>query len=317
MNSRMNLTVITPLMAAVVFVVIAVTTGWGVLALWLGAGALMIVSAFGAWAQERRPESRRSSFFLIATTFVVTASLGAAVTLQNVDQASDAPVALTVVQAQSSTINAIAIKPQELTYSGATREVIDARAKVALDEVSAITTVSGRRAEGFIHAAESAGYVTNSGLKMNFIGATVSLLGSATYISVPLQSDGIPELTKVTFVYDGKQTTVIEMVANVVDESHAGVRVWQNGTIVKNVQVHDPSLDSTGSASVLSVGFSMSKLKSCLNNAGVSAWLVALIGATCAVVCAATVGAACLPCVVAILGFTSGSIAACVYLAFR
>jgi hypothetical protein len=141
-------------------------------------------------------------------------------------------------------------------------------------------------------------------------------LGSAIYISVPLQSEGIQELTKVSFVYDGTQTTVVEMVASVIDESHAGVRVWQNGAIVKDVQVHDPSLDTTGNASVLSVGFSMSKLKNCLNNAGVSAWLVALIGATCAVVCAATVGAACLPCVVAILGFTSGSIAGCVYLAF-
>jgi hypothetical protein len=182
-NSRMNLTVTSPLMAAVAFVVIAVTTGWGVLALWLGAGALMVVSAFGAWAQERRPDSRRSPFFLVVTTFVVTASLGAALTLQNVDQNGDAPngdhpsvapVALTLIQAQDSAVNAVANKPQELTYSGATREVMDARAEAALDEISAITKVAGRRAEGFIRAAEAAGYVTKSGLNLSFRGATVT-----------------------------------------------------------------------------------------------------------------------------------------------
>lgn len=177
--------------------------------------------------------------------------------------------------------------------------------------------MTGGRAAAFAAVAQTAGHVPRSGLVQDFSAAAVQRDNTYTYVTVPLHGTDIPEMSKVTYAVKGSETSVVEMMAATSDGSHASLRVWQDGTLIDDVTVYDPARDTGKFASgVQNTGFSMSRLQNCLTNAGVAAWLVALIGATCSVTCALTAGAGCLACAVALLGFTSGAISACVYGAF-
>lgn len=109
-----------------------------------------------------------------------------------------------------------------------------------------------------------------------------------------------------------ESASVIEMAAEMIDANRVHWSTWENGVSTRNVEVTQAGSVSNSDASTY--GFSVDKLKKCLNNAGINWALVAIVGVACSAACATAV--LCGPCIALNAGLTGGTVARCVNLAF-
>ncbi|QHT57637.1 hypothetical protein GXP71_17195 [Cellulomonas sp. H30R-01] len=318
MDARARATTVVPIFAGTTLLLLSIIFNDLAVVMILAAIVLFGLAAGSAIYQNKSSRSRKG--FLVATAFVVAFAVGVGITLQAANAVSTAgvPTALNLTESKKPTITT-AVSKTEVTVGSPEQIAASKRAATTIEQVQDDqVVVTGAREAKFIKAAQTSGYVPKSGLAQNFDEATVTTVGNQTYIIVPLAGTNLAELTKVGYVWDAKTktATTTELVAQVNDQSHASLRVWQDGVLVSDVQVHDPSLDPPTSG-VQQAGFSLNKLKQCLSDAGIPAWVGVLIGSACGVVCAFTAGAGCIACAVAALGFNSGIVSACIYLAFK
>lgn len=320
-SSRNRMPVVLPLLAASIVAICTVLLPNGAAVLWIATMALLIVATIAALVTSQQ-SNRVGRPVLVVTAFIVAAALGAGVVLQATDSVATAgvPSELKLNIQEGARVQTVARKPERVTLDQAGRKQVEAQATATFtDTLSEATVVTGARADKFIAAAQTANYQPLSGLTQSFEDAVVAHIGEAEYITVPLSGTDIPEMTKVVYVYDGHTTSTFEMVSNLTDAAHAQFQMWQDGVSLKSVELYDPNLDTANASGtvVVQAGFSWSKLNKCLSNAGISAWIVALVGSACAVGCAITAGAGCVACVVGVAGFAGGSVAGCVYLASK
>jgi hypothetical protein len=162
-----------------------------------------------------------------------------------------------------------------------------------------------------VAAGERAGYVPRSGLTLDVAAATAFRgADGSTVVRIPLLGTDLAAVSAVTFVHLDGPTTVHELVAAMTDDAHVAIEAWEDGVQTINTVLQEP--EDSGAA--MSRGLSWSKLNSCLANAGISWAIIAVIGVACAAACATVV--ACGSCIAVAAGFTSGTITACVTLAW-
>jgi hypothetical protein len=106
--------------------------------------------------------------------------------------------------------------------------------------------------------------------------------------------------------------TIVELASAMLDDHSAGMKIWQDGALVRDVVVTDSDASTDQGATVQTAGWSFNKFKQCLNKAGVMSATIGLLGAACAVACAITAGTGCLACVAAVLGGNTGMMGTCV-----
>jgi hypothetical protein len=271
------------------------------------------VEAGGAVAS---PRSRTITFAVVAGALAF--AVGLVVALQGgVSAAAPAePDALSLNIAEGATIQTVST-PRVINYDRAAKRDAEQRVEDELETVVGnVKTATSQHAKPLIEAAKRAGYAPLSGLEQDFSQATVSQLDGADFVTVPLTGTNLQDVTHVSYVVKDGVTTTVEMVATVTDESHAAFKMWQDGSLVRDVVILDPELASQGErATITSASLNWSKLNSCLTNAGISTWVIATLGAACGVACFFTVGLGCVGCLAAVVGFGSGTIAGCVKVA--
>jgi protein gp37 len=129
---------------------------------------------------------------------------------------------------------------------------------------------------------------------------------------VPLVGTDLPDVSNLTYITIAGSTTVEENAARLIDENHVLYRSWSGDSMTHNAVLTNP--DDSSQVPTSTRGFSMDKLKKCLNENGI-AWAVLLVvGVACSAACATAV--LCLPCVALYAGITGGALSKCVSYAF-
>ncbi|WP_058044354.1 hypothetical protein [Streptomyces roseifaciens] len=137
-----------------------------------------------------------------------------------------------------------------------------------------------------------------------------------TQVSLPIS--GQVRGASVNAVYDsaGKLVESLEMQLTH-DETKGLAQVWRDGVLSNSRTItaaelpKDLPAEAKAGGPVMR-GFSFKKLNSCLANAGVSSWTLALLGTACGAACVGTAGAACVPCLTAAGGLGAGTVWFCV-----
>ena len=96
------------------------------------------------------------------------------------------------------------------------------------------------------------------------------------------------------------------------------VQVWLDGALRLNQVVVDDSPPGSATVQALATykkGDWWGNLNTCLNNAGIPAWIVGGLSIACGVACAITAGVGCGVCLAAAIGGWSGTVTACVAIA--
>ncbi len=185
--------------------------------------------------------------------------------------------------------------------------------KVA-EEAAEVVEVTAATEADRVALAQRYGYSPRSDLVMDWSGAVAQDIAGAETVTVPLVGSDLPLTSKVSFVATAEGMTVIEMASGMLDDDHAAMTVWQDGTRTKDLVVANSEATENG-AGVYSTGWSWSEFSRCLNNQGVNWAAITLISAACSLACVASAGFGCVACAVAVLGGASGTVSACAYLA--
>ncbi|MCV2393907.1 hypothetical protein OEB99_06280 [Actinotalea sp. M2MS4P-6] len=201
-----------------------------------------------------------------------------------------------------------------------TNESVRATAEEVARASASLTKMADAPSRAAVATALRDGYVSQSGLKVDVDSATAYQgSGGQRVVNIPLVGTNLPEVSKIAFISQGRETTVVEIAAEMVSENSVAVAIWQDGVPIHSELVTAQNQSSlTGPAvgngfTVQDASFSWSKLNSCLSSAGISWAIITVIGIVCAAVCAGTAGAACAPCIASAAGFTGGTISYCVW----
>lgn len=243
----------------------------------------------GAFVLARRQPGRRPSrLWSSAAAFLVAVAAG---------------VALTGIVAPTS---ASALPP-------AAHTVEDARLSGVVAAAAGLEEITGDAAGVLVATARAEEYVPRSALEVDWAAAQAFRFESATIVSVPLLGTDVPEMTKIAFTTSAGRTTVTEMVAGMVSSASVHFAQWQDGSLVQNVELHKG--ERTAAASTIGTrGLDWNRLNTCLNSIGISWAVIAVLGVACGAACATAV--LCAPCLAAAAGFTAGTIAKCVSVAW-
>ncbi|VTR75979.1 hypothetical protein CHMI_00735 [Cellulomonas hominis] len=212
--------------------------------------------------------------------------------------------------------------PEQSNVTAVSTEVVESDAatsdavmeKVG-DTAREVRPVSGAEERDRAALARRIDYTARSGLDLDWAHATAQNYEGTESLVVPVLGTDIPELSKVVYLATDQGITVVEMVAGMVDTDRAGMRVWEDGTLTKDIVVVNSDAASDGT--VVQAGWSFNKFKNCLNNAGIMWATVALVGSICGVACAVTAGVACIYCAAGVLGGNAGVIGTCAAAASR
>lgn len=185
--------------------------------------------------------------------------------------------------------------------------------KVA-EEATGVLEVTDIAEDHRISLAQEYRYEPESDLVMDWNSAVAQDIDGAETVTVPLIGSDLPLTSKVTFLATADGMTVVEMASGMLDDDHAALTVWQNGTQTTDLVVAN-SATTEGDDGVYSTGWSWNKFSRCLNNQGVNWAVITLISAACSLACVASAGFGCVACAVAVLGGASGTVSACAYVA--
>lgn len=169
------------------------------------------------------------------------------------------------------------------------------------------------RSENLIRAAQRLRYEPRSGLTPNWAAATAYDHRGAEVVSVPLTGTDVPEMTKISFLTAGGRTSVTEMASAMQSSTEVHFAMWEDGTLTKNVKL-DEGTPEVQPSSIGTNGLDWNRLNNCLNSIGISWAVIAILGVACGAACATAL--LCAPCLAAAAGFTTGTIAKCVSIAW-
>lgn len=281
-----------------------------VAALWWFVGLLLIIGAGVSSVVEARrsgrtPDSRNrwARITQVTAAFLVAALAGYWLTDVASPDSDDiafsvpdeAPrVALAASRHLTVDLSEDAVKPAVEQWAASEKEFVDVPA----------STSSRLRNE--LMAAD---FRSTSGLSLDHSAVSTQRYRGSLVVSVPLVGTDVPEFSKVTFVKRGNTTDVYEMVAQMAGPDQVHFQMWRNGSAVEDLVITNPDPDAE-LGGVVQAGLSWSRLNYCLSNIGINWAVLAIISVVCAAACATMVG--CAPCIAAMAGWTSGSIAGCV-----
>lgn len=173
-------------------------------------------------------------------------------------------------------------------------------------------------------AANVSALQTESGLRLDQGRADGWVVDrNTTLIRIPVATgQGVvdPSALSLFLGRRGEVTAVVESVFTPTSATSGVVQAWVDGRLQVSQSVGEP-LAATSSTVAPTAAFGSpawwSALNSCLANQGVPAWIVTGLSIICAAACAVTAGLACVLCIAAAAGFSSGVVAACVDYANR
>jgi hypothetical protein len=283
-----------------------------VVALRLGGFALLLVTFVFALLNLRLAQDsprRRLAVGASVTAVAVIFALVAYVAVRPAHEGAPVPTAFALNLSESgvSQVSERTVTPDSVDQEHAMDVAVQ------LDEQG--DEVEGGAGNALVTAAQDAGYEPRSGLSPDWDAAMVTEAAGIYFVTVPLLGTDIPELTKVVFSHDNGTTTVVEMSARFSDVAHAQLDVWQNGAHTDAITAENPEL-MEADGSVAQVGW-WDRLNSCLSSAGIHWAVITLVSAACAAACVVTAGTACLLCISAVIGGSSGTIAGCIQQASR
>lgn len=182
--------------------------------------------------------------------------------------------------------------------------------KQAADEVKGVQDPATMKAA--IAEAKDLNYLPASGLVQDFEKASVSTVSDGSIlVSVPLSGTNTPEVTKVSYIQSNGSWNVMELSVHQTSEDRASLKMWMDGSLVRDQLITPPAEDSA-------YGMNWGRLKHCLvNDANVNWIVLGTLSTICSAACLFTAGFGCVACVAAVVGFNSGTIAACVRRAWR
>jgi hypothetical protein len=95
------------------------------------------------------------------------------------------------------------------------------------------------------------------------------------------------------------------------------MQLWQNGVLALDKVASNESTAAVDAdqSDVANADFNWDTLNQCLLNAGISQWVITIIGTGCALLCGATLGTGCVVCIVGFAGVAGGTVGTCVGLA--
>ncbi|MEU7061696.1 hypothetical protein [Streptomyces sp. NPDC046197] len=153
-----------------------------------------------------------------------------------------------------------------------------------------------------------------AGSSLAFERATVyAFKNGNTQVAVPISGQVVGASLNAVYDACGKLDNTLEMQLTH-DDKTGHAQVWRNGSLTNDKIIKAADLPSapTKEPQIAAKGFSWHKLNSCLANAGVSSWTLALIATACAAACVGTAGAACVPCITAAGGLGAGTVWFCI-----
>lgn len=283
-----------------------------------GAGFIAMIGALVVavkTASAHRPQSdaeegaRRRGGTGIALVAVAAAFAVAAIgTVRATDQGSSSLSALAFEP--SATAQTLAVSNQTVDLSD---EALEPVVTDVAETASALSELeSGAKAEA-VENVRSLEYAPQSGLEPYYSEASVYEYEDAVVVSVPLKGTNLPEVTKITFMTVGDRTSVIELRSELVSETEVAFSMWQDGVQTHNAVLENPDGTATDSG-VQRAGVDWQVLNDCLAGAGINWAILAVISTACAAACATMV--LCAPCISAMAGWTGGTIAGCVEIAW-
>ncbi|GAA4266358.1 hypothetical protein [Frondihabitans peucedani] len=217
-----------------------------------------------------------------------------------------------VVQAPSAHADPVAAGPAPAVVPAARVDVSPTRLIDFAQAQADLTPITGDEARDLVGRARQTETRPRSGLEADYANARAFQAGSVRIVSVPLLGRDLPQVSNLTFVATDETVDVVENAASLIDDEHAVYRSWTDGRLTRDVVLTKPGSDPDAAASAR--GFSMDRLKKCLNENGI-AWAVLLVvGVSCSAACATAV--LCLPCVALYAGITGGALSRCVGYAF-
>ncbi|MFJ7903548.1 hypothetical protein ACIQ6V_24155 [Streptomyces sp. NPDC096198] len=153
-----------------------------------------------------------------------------------------------------------------------------------------------------------------AGSSLAFEHATVyAFKDGKTQVAVPISDQVVGASLNAVYDSSGKLLNTLEMQLTH-DDKTGHAQVWRNGSLEADKVIQAADLPSVGTQQgpIAARGFSWHKFNSCLSNAGVSSWTLALIATACAGACVGTAGTACVPCITAAGGLGAGTVWFCV-----
>ncbi|AWF97469.1 hypothetical protein BEH61_03015 [Clavibacter michiganensis subsp. insidiosus] len=95
------------------------------------------------------------------------------------------------------------------------------------------------------------------------------------------------------------------------------MQLWQNGVLGLDKVASNDSTAAVDAdrSNITNADFNWDTLNQCLLNAGISQWVITIIGTGCALLCGATLGTGCVACIVGFAGVAGGTVGTCVGLA--
>jgi hypothetical protein len=270
------------------------------------------VALVSAWRSRRGRSGRRTTQVLAVAVALSLAATGLAGTHWTTTSTTFESAAGTTDIVQGA-VQAVPVSEPRTEFLDADELTTERRLKVVADTAAAVQPVSSTATRDRIALAREIGYTPASGLTLDWDSALAQDVGAAETVTVPLIGTDLPQVTKVSFLATSEGMTIVEMASAMLPDGGAGMKIWQNGVLIRDVVVTDS--EAAGSADGLNVtpaGWSFNKFKQCLNNAGVVSATISLVAAACSVACAITAGTACFACLAAILGGNSGMMGTCV-----
>lgn len=131
--------------------------------------------------------------------------------------------------------------------------------------------------------------------------------GTDILVRAAVTGKGLVEPSGISIVFTaatGQKSSTVETVF-LQGNGGGSVKTWIDGKNVLDTFVADPTKPGTSQT----VGWN--EFTSCLNNAGVAAWVVTAITIACSAICIGTAGAGCVPCIAAAAGVTGGVFYSC------
>ncbi|WP_369390926.1 hypothetical protein AB5J72_27200 [Streptomyces sp. CG1] len=169
------------------------------------------------------------------------------------------------------------------------------------------------RVKAAVDGKEITAHLT-AGSSLAFERATVyAFKNGKTQVAVPISNQVVGASLNAVYDSSGKLVNTLEM--QLTHDGKTGhAQVWRDGSLTADKVIKASDLPSVGTQQppIAARGFSWGKFNSCLSNAGVSSWTLALIATACAGACVGTAGVACVPCITAAGGLGAGTVWFCV-----
>ncbi|XXN00094.1 hypothetical protein ABUV78_02470 [Clavibacter nebraskensis] len=187
--------------------------------------------------------------------------------------------------------------------------------------VGSTTTVPAQELDQYLSAAHISDVTTSSGRALAPQRADVRRTeGGQFVLHVPFTE--APQQLDISgyTVFLDRDLRVIstgEVLFTAMTPDSGRMQLWQNGVLGLDKVASNDSTSAVDAnrSNITNADFNWDTLNQCLLNAGISQWVITIIGTGCALLCGATPGTGCVACIVGFAGVAGGTVGTCVGLA--